>query len=112
MIDGLRPTERLAVGVADPGNDGFGRNDTLIADAVTDTLIADAVTDTIISKIASLTILGLVTSSPSATDSFAITAQTIDKAKISGQKVVLNKLLLDDILVTGTDDLRIKDIAI
>ncbi len=102
-VNGTWSATSLAVGVADPGNDGFGRNDTLIADAVT---------DTIISKIASLTILGLVTSSPSATDSFAITAQTIDKAKISGQKVVLNKLLLDDILVTGTDDLRIKEIAI
>ncbi len=102
-VNGTWSATSLAVGVADPGNDGFGRNDALIADAVA---------DTIISKIASLTIQGLVTSSPNATDSYAITAQTIDKAKISGQKVVLNKLLLDDILVTGTDDLRIKEIAI
>ncbi len=93
----------LAVGIADSGNDGFGRNDTVIPEAIVDTILA---------RIASITITGTATGSLAGDDSFAIAAQQIAKAKISGQKVVLDKLLPDDILVPGTDDFRIKEISL
>jgi hypothetical protein len=92
----------LAVGVDDSGDDGFGINDALIPDIVADKIIA---------RIASLTIVGNAVGSENGAASFAITAQQIAKAKISGTKLVLDKLLADDVLVEGTTNFRIREVV-
>lgn len=92
----------LTAGIADGGDDGFGRNDTTIPEAVADTILA---------RIASIVIVGTVSGSAAGDDSFAITAERISKAKIGTTVLPLDKAVFDDILVDGTDDFRIKEIA-
>ncbi|MEK0448106.1 MAG: hypothetical protein RL088_374 [Verrucomicrobiota bacterium] len=92
----------LTAGIADGGDDGFGRNDTTIPEAVADTILA---------RIASIVIVGTVSGTAAGDDSFAITAERISKVKIGTTVLPLDKAVFDDILVDGTDDFRIKEIA-
>ena len=92
----------LTAGIADGGDDGFGRNDIAIPEAVADTILA---------RIASIVIVGTVSGSAAGDDSFAITAERISKAKIGTTVLPLDKAVFDDILVDATDDFRIKEIA-
>lgn len=67
--------------------------------------------DKILSKIASLTIKGSVEGTPGiAGDSYGITAQKIGKVKINGVKVILDKLLPDDIGFGTDDDVRLVEV--
>lgn len=92
----------LTAGIADGGDDGFGRNDTVIPEAVA---------DSILSRIASIVIVGTVSGTAAGDDSFAITAERISKVKIGTTVLPLDKAAFDDVLVDGTDDFRIKEIA-
>ena len=71
----------VAAGVADSTGDGFGRNDTLIAEPVPNTIFA---------TIASITIKGLAMGTGNSnTDFFGLTAQKIGKVSIPGVPVPL-----------------------
>lgn len=83
----------LAVGVQDSTHDGFGQNDTLIANG----------SDTIVAQIASITIKGTATGTAAAGDFFGFTAELVKKAKIHGTKLALtaNK---DDLSLDPTNN--------
>ena len=86
-VRGAWSASSLAVGIADSTQDGFGRNDTLIAGG----------SGNIIATIASITIKGIASGSASGGDFFGITAELIKKAKINGVALALtgNKDTLD-----------------
>jgi hypothetical protein len=79
----------VVAGVADPGDDGFGQNDALIAGDQTPDVLA---------RIASVIIKGMATGSAVTSDHSAITAQKIGELSINGDKIPLTK---------GTDDLNL-----
>jgi hypothetical protein len=104
-ITGSFIASSIAAGVRDEGDDGFGLNDVRIGSPDPDP------TPTIISRIASLVIKGVAEGSDTAGDSFGIVAQEIKKAKISGQKILLNKTIKDDILVGTKGDFHLIEIV-
>ena len=81
-VKGSWSASSVVAGVADPGDDGFGRNDALIA--------GDATPD-VLSRIASVIIKGMATGSTVPSDHSAITAQKIGELRINGDKVPLTK---------------------
>jgi hypothetical protein len=91
-------------GVKDETSDGFGQNDIRIGAPLDDP------TPLIISRIANLIIKGVVEGSEGGTDSFGITAQQIKAAKINGVKVVLDKVLKDDIMLGTKGDFRLVEV--
>jgi hypothetical protein len=93
----------LVAGIDDTTDDGFGRNDIVIA--------GDS-TPSILSTIASVVIKGTATGSADAGDHFGISAQQIGKLSISGTKVPLTKGTLDDILLDEANgDFRVVEIG-
>ncbi len=110
-VKGSWTASSLAVGIADFADDGFGRNDAPIFAGADGT--GTDLTPNIISRIASL-IIGnttkLADGSANAGDFFGITAQSIGKAKINGLKVVLDKLVKDDIELGTTGDFRLVEV--
>ena len=110
-VKGSWTASSVAVGVADFAADGFGRNDVPIFAGVDGT--GTDLTPNIISRIASL-IIGNVAlradGSANAGDFFGITAQLIGKAKINGLKIVLDKLVKDDIELGTTGDFRLVEV--
>ncbi len=101
-INGNWTASSLVAGIKDDTDNGFGLDDVPIPGF-------DA-TPTVFSRIASLIIKGTVTSSPSATDTYAITAQQIGKVKIGTTTIVLDKLLPDNLLIAPTDDFRLVEV--
>jgi hypothetical protein len=93
----------LAVGIADSTNDGFGRNDVLIAGDIT---------PSVVSRIASLTIKGTASGSSGSGDHFGITAQQIGKVKIGGTNIPLSKDVADNILLDeANSDFRVVEVS-
>lgn len=103
-IKGSFTASSLVAGVKDDTSDGFGQNDVRIG------FPADDPTPKIFSRIASLIISGAAEGSDAAGDSFGITAQEIKSAKINGVKVVLDKVLKDDILIGTKGDFRLVEV--
>ena len=107
-ITGNFTASSIVAGIKDDTANGFGVNDIHIP-GFDSPVIGTA--DKILSKIASLTIKGSIEGTPGVVgDSYGITAQKIGKAKIAGVKVILNKLLPDN-LGFGTDsDVRLVEV--
>ena len=103
LVKGDWIASSLAVGIVDATNDGFGRNDTVIA--------GDTTPD-VLSQIASVVIKGTATGSNTAGDHYGITAQSIGKLSIAGTSVDLDKDAIDDILLDETNnDFRVIEIG-
>ncbi len=107
-VKGMWTASSVAVGVADFAADGFGRNDRPIFAGADGTGIDT--TPKIISRIASLIIAKVAEGSATAGDFFGITAQSIVKAKINGVKIVLDKLIKDDIAIGMTGDFHLVEL--
>ncbi len=104
-ITGSFIASSLVAGVKDTTADGFGRGDLRIGSPDPDP------TPTIVSRIASLVIKGTIEGTPTTNgDSFGITAQQIKKATISGVKIVLDKLALDDKGFGTQEDVRLVEV--
>ena len=88
-VGGFWEASSVAAGVADSTSDGFGRNDTLIAEPVPNTIFA---------TIASITIKRTAIGSASAGDFFGIAAQKIGKVSIPG---VLFPLASTDVAIAA-----------
>ena len=88
-VKGSWSAASVVAGVADPGDDGFGQNDVLIAGDQTANVLA---------RIASVIIKGMATGSTVPSDHSAITAQKIGELRINGDKIPLTK---------GPDDLNL-----
>jgi hypothetical protein len=103
LVKGDWSASSLVAGIADATNDGFGRNDTVIAGDDT---------PNVVSKIASVVIKGTASGTPIAGDHYGITAQQIGKVSINGVALALTADAADDILVDTTNsDLRVIEIA-
>jgi hypothetical protein len=81
-VKGSWSASSVVAGVADPGDDGFGQNDALIAGDQTPDVLA---------RIASVIIKGMATGSAVTSDHSAITAQKIGELSINGDKIPLTK---------------------
>ncbi len=93
----------LTAGIADSTNDGFGRNDTVIA--------GDS-TPTVLSRIASVVIKGSASGTAGGADHFGITAQQIGKVSIGGERITLDPDEIDDVLIDETNnDFRVIEIG-
>jgi hypothetical protein len=94
----------VAAGVVDVTNDGFGRNDTPVAEEPTDTIVA---------RIASITIEGTAIGSASTNvDFFGITAQHIEKVVIGTGPALTFSDGADDLLLdSANSDFRALDFA-
>ena len=103
-IKGSFTASSLVAGVKDDTADGFGQNDVRIG------FPAEDPTPKIFSRIASLIISGAAEGSDAAGDSFGITAQQISSARINGVKVVLDKVLKDDIVIGTKGDFRLVEV--
>jgi hypothetical protein len=103
VVNGNWVASSIAAGVVDPSVDGFGQNDTLIAQDSTDNLIA---------KIASVTIKGTATGTAMEADSFGVTAEQINKLSVNGTKIALDKNAIDNVLLDPiNNDFRVIEIA-
>jgi hypothetical protein len=101
LVKGNWVASSLGVGIDDSTDDGFGRNDIVIAGDTTSA----------VSKIASVVIKGTATGSVALGDHFGITAQQIGKVKIDGALFPLTDSI-DDILIDSTNnDFRIVEIG-
>jgi hypothetical protein len=102
-IKGDWKASSIVAGIDDSTNDGFGRNDTVIA--------GDS-TPAVFSSIASIVIKGTASGSAAPGDHFGISAQKIGKVTISGSKLPLTKDTPDNILLDETNgDFRLVEIG-
>jgi len=103
LVKGDWIASSLVAGIADVTNDGFGRNDAVIA--------GDTTPD-VLSRIASVVIKGHASGSLTAGDQYGITAQTLGKLTIAGAGVDLDPDEIDNILLDDTNnDFRVVEIG-
>jgi hypothetical protein len=102
VVNGDWSASSLVAGVLDTTRDGFGQNDTPIGDDTTPAIVA---------RIASIVIKGTATGSAAGGDHFGITAQSIGKLSIDGEKIALSKTEKDDVLLDPANlDFRLVEV--